>query len=286
MKWRGRRGSANISDQRGHRRGAARRAGGGIGIGALLLLIAGAYFGVDLSPFIGLMSGGPAPLKAERQAGPNTIDDETEAFISVVLADTEEIWRVEFAERGGRYREPVLVLFSGAVHSACGGASAAMGPFYCPGDSRVYLDTSFFRTLETRLGARGDFARAYVIAHEVGHHVQNLTGVMAETTRLRRQLSEVENNRLSVRVELQADCYAGVWAHGVERFGVLEQGDIAEALNAASRIGDDVLQSRSQGRIVPDSFTHGTADQRQRWFEEGYRTGRMEACDTFSASRL
>jgi len=287
MKWRGRRASTNISDRRGGRGGRVARTGGGLGVGAILLLLAGAYFGVDLSPFIGLMSGGGGGTVVQQApSGPNEIDDEIEEFVAVVLADTEEVWSREFEARGARYQKPTLVLFSGAVRSACGSASAAMGPFYCPGDTQVYLDASFFRTLERRLGARGDFAKAYVIAHEVGHHVQNLTGVMAETARLRPQLSEVENNRMSVRVELQADCYSGIWARGVEAFGVLEEGDIEEALNAASRIGDDTLQAQSGRAVVPDSFTHGSSEQRQRWFYRGYRTGRMEECDTFSATRL
>lgn len=287
MKWRGRRTSANISDRRGGRGGGARRAGGGIGIGAILLLLAGAYFGVDLTPFMAMMGGG-APIETRAApSGPNTIDDEAEAFAAVVLADTEAVWEAEFARRGARYRPPTLVLFEGAVQSACGGAISAVGPFYCPGDERVYLDLGFFRTLETRLGARGDFAKAYVIAHEVGHHVQNLIGVMAETQRVRMTATEAEANAISVRVELQADCFSGLWARQVDAmFGVLEAGDIEEALATAAAIGDDTLQARAGRAVVPDSFTHGTAEQRQRWFHRGYRTGRMEECDTFSADRL
>lgn len=287
MKWRGRRGSSNISDQRrgGGRRAA--RAGGGIGIIGILVLLAGMYFGVDLSPFLGMMHGSGPVASAPQKTGPNTIDDETEEFISVVLADTEEIWAREFAERGGRYQPPTLVLFAGAVHSACGSASSAMGPFYCPGDSKVYLDTDFFATLERKLGARGDFPRAYVIAHEVAHHVQNLTGVMAQTMRLRHRSSQAEANRISVMTELQADCYSGIWARELhEQFGALERGDIEEALTAAAAIGDDALQRASQGYVVPDSFTHGTSEQRQRWFMRGFETGEMEACDTFNARQL
>jgi predicted metalloprotease len=286
MRWRGRRGSDNIVDVRRGGGRTMRRAGGVGGVGVLVILGASLLFGIDLTPLLGLTGGGvgaPAP----RASGPNTIDDEAEAFVSVVLADTEEIWAAEFSRRGGTYRDPQVVLFTGAVRSACGQASAAMGPFYCPGDSRVYLDVDFFRTLERDLGARGDFAKAYVIAHEVAHHVQNLIGVMDETMALRRQVSETDANRISVMTELQADCLSGVWARGAdEMFGVLERGDIDEALNAASRIGDDALQRRSQGYVVPDSFTHGTSEQRQRWFYRGFETGDMETCDTFGAERL
>jgi predicted metalloprotease len=286
MRWRGRRESDNIVDLRRGGGRAARRAGGVGGLGVLLILGASFLFGIDLTPLIGLTGGGmdaPSP----QASGPNTIDDEAEAFVAVVLADTEEVWAAEFSKRGGNYREPQVVLFTGAVSSACGQASAAMGPFYCPGDSRVYLNIDFFRTLEGQLGARGDFAKAYVIAHEVAHHVQNLIGVMDETMALRRQVSEIDANRISVMTELQADCLSGVWARGAhEMFGVLERGDIEEAMNAAARIGDDALQRRSQGYVVPDSFTHGTSEQRQRWFYQGFETGEMEACDTFAAETL
>ncbi len=284
MKWRGRRGSENVEDRRG--RGARMsRTGGGIGLVGILILLAGMYFGVDLSPLLGAMQGGPvASAPAPSGEAPR---DEAGDFVSVVLADTEEIWSAEFARRGADYPEPTLVLFSGQVRSACGFASAATGPFYCPADSRVYLDTAFFDTLERQLGARGDFARAYVVAHEVAHHVQNLLGIMEETARLRGRLSEAERNALSVRVELQADCLAGLWAQrAARRFGSLEPGDIEEALGAAARIGDDALQRRAQGVVVPDSFTHGTSEQRVRWFTQGYRGAGLEACDTFSAERL
>lgn len=263
-------------------RGGAVRAGGLGGLGIIVVVVAGLFFGVDLTPL--LQDGGGAPAPSVREAGPNTIDDEVEQFVAVVLADTEEVWAREFARRDGQYAEPTLVLFSGAVASACGQASAAVGPFYCPADQRVYLDTGFFRTLEEQLGARGDFARAYVIAHEVGHHVQNLIGVMDETMVARRQASAVEGNAISVRVELQADCLSGVWARGAhEMFGTLEPGDIEAALDAAARIGDDALQRRAQGHVVPDSFTHGTSAQRQKWFNRGFGSGQMEACDTFAA---
>lgn len=284
MKWRGRRGSDNIADYRGGGlRGGAVRAGGLGGVGIVIVLIAGLVFGVDLTPLLQGSGDGSAPVT--RQAGPNVIDDETEQFVSVVLADTEEVWDREFSRRGGQYSRPTLVLFSGSVNSACGQASAAVGPFYCPGDARVYLDTDFFRILEQQLGARGEFARAYVIAHEIGHHVQNLIGVMDETAAARRGADEAGANAISVRVELQADCFAGVWARGAhDMFGALEPGDIEAALDAASRIGDDALQRRAQGYVVPDSFTHGSSAERRRWFARGFDAGLMESCDTFAAA--
>jgi predicted metalloprotease len=288
MKWRGRRTSANVEDRRGRSMSRGRAVAGGGGLGVVLILLASMIFGVDLTPLLGLAGGGMGPTGASyAPSGPNTIDDAQEEFVAVVLADTEEVWARQFAERGGQYANPRLVLFSGQVQSACGMASAAVGPFYCPGDRQVYLDTDFFRVMEQQLGARGEFARAYVIAHEVGHHVQNLIGVMEQTARLRPQLSEVENNAVSVRVELQADCFAGVWARSAQAmFGTLEPGDIESAMDAAARIGDDALQRQSQGYVVPDSFTHGSSAQRQRWFYRGFENGAMEACDTFSAVQL
>jgi predicted metalloprotease len=281
MRWRGRRGSDNIADVR---RGGGARMGartGGVGIlGVIVVVVLGMVFGVDLTPLLGGGSG--APVGAPTASGPNVIDDAGEEFVSVVLADTEDVWTAEFAARGGRYDPPTLVLFSGAVASACGQASSAVGPFYCPADSQVYLDLDFFRTLERDLGARGEFARAYVIAHEVAHHVQNLIGVMEQTSALRQRAGAAEANAISVRVELQADCLSGVWARKAEEmFGVLERGDVEAAMDAASRIGDDALQRRSQGYVVPDSFTHGSSAQRVDWFERGFESGSMEACDTF-----
>jgi uncharacterized protein len=289
MEWRGRRGSKNVIDVRGRGGGGmgrgARRAGGIGGIGAVIVIIIGLFLGVDLTPLLGGGGGGlVAPAPQSQTPGEVPADDPAATFVSVVLADTEEVWEREFAARGGRYQPPELVLFSGAIDSACGFADAAVGPFYCPGDQRVYLDLDFFHTLERRLGAEGDFARAYVIAHEVGHHVQNLIGVMDQTNNLRARASTREANAISVMVELQADCLAGVWARGAdEMFGSLEPGDIDEALNAASAIGDDALQQQSRGYVVPDSFTHGSAAQRRGWFQRGFETGEMEACDTFSA---
>ncbi len=284
MRWRGRRTSDNVVDVR---RGGG--GGGGFGggpgriggIGLVIVLIAGAFFGVDLTPF--LQGGGTTTAPGPAPTGPNAIDDEAEEFVAVVLADTEEVWSREFAARGATYQPPRLFLFSGSVTSACGQASSAVGPFYCPGDSQVYLDLDFFRVMRDELGARGEFAFAYVIAHEVGHHVQNQTGVMRDTASARARASESEANEISVRVELQADCYSGVWARGAEEmFGTLEPGDIESALDTAARIGDDALQRRSQGVVVPDSFTHGSSAQRQDWFGRGYKSGTMESCDTFS----
>jgi len=295
MKWRGRRGSQNIEDRRGDVSwgggggwgGGApvgpRRRGGRVSLlGAVVVIGLALFFGVD--PTVLLTGGGPAPQPSGRVGSAN---DDTSQFVSVVLADTEEVWSDLFARGGGRYQAPKLVLFSGSTDSACGYASAATGPFYCPNDRKVFLDADFFRTLERDLGARGDFARAYVIAHEVGHHVQNLLGVLDKTNRLRAQMGETEANAVSVRVELQADCYAGLWARGAESmFGSLEPGDIDKAMAAAGRIGDDELQ-RGAGRVVtPDSFTHGSSAQRARWFRRGYEGGGLDSCDTFGAARL
>jgi predicted metalloprotease len=287
MKWRGRRTSDNVTDLRRGGGGRVRTGGRVGGIGIVLVLLAGLVFGVDLTPLLGLGGGGLVPGEASLSPrGPNTIDDAGEEFVAVVLADTEAVWQAEFARLGGTYEPPQLVLFSGAVRSACGTASSAVGPFYCPGDRQVYLDLDFFRTMESELGARGEFARAYVIAHEVGHHVQNLTGVMDDTAAARARTDEAGANAISVRVELQADCLAGVWARAAqERFGILEPGDIESAMDAAARIGDDALQRRGRGYVVPDSFTHGTSAQRQHWFSAGFESGRLESCDTFAVPR-
>lgn len=296
MKWRGRRSSANIEDRRGHgfgrgRMGMSGRGGvkvGGLGVVAIVVL--GLIFGIDPSTLLGIVGGDgggyvSAPPTTE---APNKIDDTTEEFVAVVLADTEEVWASIFTEQLGRtYAPPTLVLFSGGAQSGCGGVSAVIGPFYCPADNRVYLDTGFFAVLEQRLGAGGDFARAYVIAHEVGHHVQDELGILSEVNRLQSGGSEREANQLSVRLELQADCLSGVWAwQADQRFASLESGDIEEALNAASRIGDDVLQKQAQGHVARDSFTHGSADQRVRWFKRGFERGDLGDCDTFTAQSL
>lgn len=283
MKWRGRRGSDNIERRSGGRGGSPGAVGGVGGIGAILLLVVGWYFGVDVSQFVGGTPGASnAPVERTEA------DLEVEQFASVVLADTEEVWAEIFARQVGRaYDEPTLVLFKGTTQSRCGGASAATGPFYCPVEETAFLDTDFFVTLERRFGAAGDFAAAYVIAHEVAHHVQNELGILGQVNRMRAQVSQEQSNALSVRTELQADCFSGIWARAVqEKFGVLERGDLAEALNAARAIGDDAIQ-RSAGQAVrPHTFTHGTSDQRQRWFARGYESGNIADCDTFSASRL
>ncbi len=265
------------------------RAGRGViggGIGTVVLVLLAMYFGVDPSVVLQGAGSGRVDQVREEPYAESATEAEWREQVAVVLADTEETWGAVFREMRGEYRVPTLVLFSGAVDSGCGFAETAMGPFYCPADERVFIDLSFFGELDARLGARGDFARAYVIAHEVGHHVQNLLGTSGRVQELRRRAAEVEGNRFSVRLELQADCYAGLWARRAEAAGVLEPGDAKEALDAASAIGDDTLQ-RSAGRaVVPDSFTHGSSEQRVRWFGRGFETGSMRACDTFAGAEL
>lgn len=296
MRWRGRRGSSNIDDRRGRGGGfrlpvgrGTRRAGGGIGITGLLIVLGIAWLtGVNPLTVLEQMSGGGGSVPSYTDGGGRASgSDETADFVSVVLADTENTWSHLFRQAGANYPEPTLVLFSGSVSSACGFASAASGPFYCGADSKLYIDLGFYRQLAAQLNAPGDFAQAYVLAHEVGHHVQNLIGVLPEFHKARQGMSQTEANALSVRVELQADCFAGIWAHYAARQqGFVEEGDIDEALNAASRIGDDTLQREAQGYVVPESFNHGTSAQRKRWFRTGFETGRMDACDTFEAARL
>jgi uncharacterized protein len=306
MEWRGRRQSDNIVDRRGQasgRGGTGRspfgrsgiqipmggRRGGGLSFGTIILLVV-IYFvlkamGIDMLQVLGDGNTGSAGSGYEQSIGQRPsgrASDDTTAFISVVLAETETTWNKIFAAAGATYEEPKLVLFSGAIDSACGMASSATGPFYCPADRQVYLDTEFFDQLEQQLNAADDFAQAYVIAHEVGHHVQNLTGVLPEFNRQRRSMGQREANQMSVRIELQADCYAGLWAKSADQLGILSAGDIEEALNAAQQIGDDTLQKRSQGYVVPDSFNHGTSQQRMNWFKRGYESGDVSACDTFS----
>lgn len=286
MRWKGRETSSNIEDRRGARSmggGMGGRAGiGGVGLVAVLLI--GMFFGVDVTPF--LTGGGGMPTSTA-PSGPNTIDDSTEEFVGVVLSDTEKVWSEAFADSGIPYRNPTLVLYSGVTSSACGGAQAAMGPFYCPNDRKIFLDTDFFRVMQQQLGAEGDFAQAYVIAHEVAHHVQNSLGTLEKVNAVRARSSEAESNALSVRIELQADCFAGVWARAVQdRFGALEPGDVEEAMDTAARIGDDALQRAQRGVVVPDSFTHGSSEQRQRWFYTGFNSGDPNACDTFGARSL
>jgi predicted metalloprotease len=287
--------SDNVEDRRGQSGGGMpggiRMGRGGLGVGTIVVALVASYFlGIDPRLVMGVLGGmdGSAPTQVQAPAEPaGKPTDELGRFVSVVLADTEDTWRALFREAGGTYQEPKLVLFSGRYPTACGMGQSAAGPFYCPADQKVYIDLSFFRQLQERFRAPGDFAQAYVIAHEVGHHVQNLLGIMEQTARLRSRMSERDYNEVSVRVELQADCFAGVWAHHAQKVRkVLEPGDLEEALRAASAIGDDVLQKSSQGYVVPDSFTHGSAAQRQRWFRTGFETGSMKACNTFDAREL
>jgi uncharacterized protein len=283
MRWQGRRGSGNVED----RRGLGGRAMVGGGLGGLGIVVAIVYV---------LMGGDPSQLNLQQMDGGTSVEsgvavdqnsDEAAQFVSVVLADTEDVWQELFQQMGRQYQEPRLVLFTDQVQSACGLASAAVGPFYCPGDRVVYIDLSFYDVLSRRFGAAGDFAQAYVIAHEVGHHVQNLLGISDQVDAQRGRVSERELNQLSVRLELQADFLAGVWAHHAQRrFEILEPGDVEEALTAANAIGDDTLQREGQGRVVPDSFTHGTSAQRVRWFRLGFETGDISQGDTFATESL
>ncbi|KNZ31955.1 MAG: metalloprotease [Methylibium sp. NZG] len=293
MKWEGNRQSDNVEDARaggGGGRGGIRLGGGrGIGLGTVAIaLVAGWIFGINPLTVLGLLSGGGAPMEVSQ--GPATkppADDKMAQFVSTVLADTEDVWRAQFKQMGATYREPKLRLFRGAEPTACGTGQAAMGPFYCPGDEKVYIDLSFYETMRTRMGAPGDFAQAYVIAHEVGHHVQHLMGITAKVDGMRGRVSEAQQNGLSVRLELQADCFAGVWAHHAQSARqILEQGDVEEAMNAAAQIGDDNLQRKSQGQVIPESFTHGTSAQRVRWFKTGLQTGSVAQCNTFEARQL
>jgi predicted metalloprotease len=283
MRWRSGRRSKNIVDRRGQR---VRRGIAGGGIGTIALILVALYLGVDPGFLLGTLQ--QTQVSAPPQSIPAQTRNGTEAdFVSVVLADTEDTWRSIFSAGGQNYREPRLVLFTDAVQSRCGFASAAVGPFYCPADQQIYLDLGFFQELSNRFGAPGDFAQAYVIAHEVGHHAQNLLGISDEVRRRQARMSKAEANELSVRLELQADCMSGVWARTADRSrNILEAGDIEEGLKAASAIGDDRLQRQAQGYVVPDSFTHGSSEQRVRWFRRGLESGDVGACDTFSATRL
>jgi len=290
MRWEGNRESSNVEDRRGAGGGGGIGLGGGtIGIGTIVIaLIGGAIFGINPLTILGMLSGEAPPAVVQQQAPAQRppADDTLARFVSTVLADTEDVWREQFRQGGGTYQEPKLVLFRGAVRTACGTGESAMGPFYCPGDQKVYIDLSFYETLKKRLGAPGDFAQAYVIAHEVGHHVQHQLGI-TERVHAARSRGAPNANELSVRLELQADCFAGVWAHHAQNARqILEQGDVEEAMNAAAKIGDDALQSSSGRAVVPESFTHGTSAQRQRWFATGMKTGSVKACDTFSARAL
>jgi uncharacterized protein len=274
MKWRGRAGSQNIEDRRGMS-GGGMAIGGGLG-GLVLVLLLSALTGQNPADLISTVS----PDSSVAPGGAPADDPQAE-FIGVVLADTEMAWSRLFAQSGSQYEPPILVLFTGSTQSACGRGQAAMGPFYCPADRKVYLDLSFFRELDEQFGAPGDFAQAYVVAHEVGHHIQTLTGVSARVQAARQRAGEREGNELSVRQELQADCYAGVWGHYAAQGGLLESGDAEEGLRAAAAIGDDRLQRQSQGTVVPESFTHGSSEQRVEWLRRGLESGNVDVCNTF-----
>ena len=278
MRWRGRPGSGNIEDRRGM--GVGLPVGGGIG-GLVLLLLFSALTGQNPIDMLNQGATDPAQDETVGTTGART-DDPQAQFVSVVLADTEETWRAIFGQRGEAYAPPILVLFERATQSACGTGTSAMGPFYCPADRKVYLDLSFFRDLATRFGAPGDFAQAYVIAHEVGHHIQTVTGLSERLAQMRARSSETQANALSVRQELQADCFAGVWGHYAAQRNLLEPGDAEEGLRAAAAIGDDRLQQQTQGHIVPESFTHGSSEQRAEWLRRGLESGSIDTCDTFT----
>ncbi len=302
MEWKGRRQSDNIEDQRGQNAGGSglgsggrsfrlpsstqMRSSSGGGLSGIIIIVALFFvlkaFGID--PVQVLEEGGIGDTASNEQMLPRSKirNDEMKQFVSVVLAETEDTWGRIFQQNGRDYPEPTLVLFDDQVRSACGFASAASGPFYCPGDQKLYIDLSFYDTLSRTFGAPGDFAQAYVIAHEVGHHIQNLVGVLPRFNQMRQSMAEGEANAMSVRVELQADCFAGIWAHDTAQKGLLESGDIEEAINAATQIGDDTLQRRTQGYVVPESFNHGTSAQRKEWFTRGLETGDLDACDTFA----
>lgn len=284
MLWQGRRQSSNVEDVR--RSGGKGIAIGG-GIGSVIFVVAYLLLGGDPQALVDSMQQQEQGAATSSQVEGDAPRDELSQFVGVVLADTEDAWNELFRQMGRQYEEPKLVLFANQTRSGCGHAGAATGPFYCPADRRVYIDLSFYRTLHERFGAPGDFAQAYVIAHEVGHHVQNLLGISDRVQAARGQVSETEYNRLSVRLELQADFFAGIWAHYADRAKrVVEPGDIEEALRAASAIGDDKLQRRTQGQVMPDSFTHGSSEQRVRWFRKGYETGDIRQGDTFTARDL
>ena len=300
MKWDGQRESSQIEDRRGSggggRGGGGIRVGGGRGVGLgtiAVALVAGWIFGINPGTIIGVLGGleGAAPGATQQAPAPGATrsapQDENARFVSTVLASTEDIWQETFQASGRDYRKPVLVLYRGSTRSACGTGQAAMGPFYCPGDEKVYLDLGFFETMRRQLGAPGHFAQAYVVAHEVGHHVQHLLGITDRVDALRGRQSEAQANAMSVRLELQADCFAGVWAgRSQQAKNWLEQGDLEEAMNAAAQIGDDTLQQNAGGAVRPESFTHGSSAQRMRWFQRGFQSGQVSQCDTFQARSL
>ncbi|MEX9253654.1 KPN_02809 family neutral zinc metallopeptidase [Pseudenterobacter timonensis] len=282
MRWQGRRESDNVEDRRGSGPSMGgpgfRLPGGKGGIVLLVIVLVAGYYGVDLT---GLLTGQPIEQQQQAQRSISPNDDEAAKFTSVILATTEDTWSQQFEKMGRTWQPPKLVMYRGATRTGCGTGQSVMGPFYCPADSTVYIDLSFYDDMKRKLGADGDFAQGYVIAHEVGHHVQKLLGIEPKVRQLQQNASQTEVNHLSVRMELQADCFAGVWGNSMRQQGVLETGDLEEALNAAQAIGDDRLQQQSQGHVVPDSFTHGTSEQRYSWFKRGFDSGDPAQCDTF-----
>ena len=291
MRWQGRRESDNVEDRRGDSTGSSGGLGGGgfrvpRGKGGLILLVVvlvAGYYGVDLTPLL----NGEAPVgqtQTQSQQVNSPEDNQMAKFTSVILASTEDTWSQLFQKMGKQYQDPKLVLYRGATRTGCGTGQSVMGPFYCTADKTVYIDLSFYQEMKDKLGADGDFAQGYVVAHEVGHHVQNLLGIEPKIRQMQQGASKAEQNRLSVKMELQADCFAGVWGHFMQNQQVLEQGDLEEALNAAQAIGDDRLQQQSQGRVIPDSFTHGTSEQRYTWFKRGFDSGNPNSCNTFASA--
>ena len=284
MRWQGRRESDNVEDRRGQS-GSPMGGGGGFrlpsgkgGIVLLIIVLVAGYYGVDLT---GMQTGEPVSQQQTTQRSISPQDEEAAKFTKVILADTEDTWGAIFKDMGRQYPQPKLVMYRGATRTACGTGQSVMGPFYCPADSTVYIDLSFYDEMRNKLGAGGDFAQGYVIAHEVGHHVQKLLGIESKVRQLQQNASQAEANRLSVKMELQADCFAGVWGYNMQKQDYMETGDLQEALNAAEAIGDDRLQQQSQGRVVPDSFTHGTSQQRYTWFKRGFDSGDPAQCNTF-----
>ena len=287
MRWRDQRQSDNVEDRRGMSIPRGAKIGGIGGLGLLAIVVIGMFLGIDPTVLLQSVPDIQSPSVSVQPGDRPAVNDEQRQFVAVVLGETEDVWHEAFQKMGRTYQPPTLVLYSEAVESACGMAGSAVGPFYCPSDHKVYLDLSFFEDLRTRFGASGDFAEAYVIAHEVGHHVQTLLGISGKVNELMERASPSERNKLSVRMELQADCFSGVWARQAdESRQILEAGDIEEALNAASQIGDDRIQKRTQGQVVPDAFTHGSSAQRVRWFKLGFETGNLQACDTFNTNQL
>ncbi len=288
MRWKGARQSDNVEDRRGMSISRGAKVGGIGGLGLVAIVVISMFMGVDPSTLLQVVGQNTqSPSVSQEQTVNPPAHDEKSDFVRVVLADTEDVWKDIFQKSGKTYEEPKLVLFSGAVDSACGMAGSATGPFYCPGDHKVYLDLTFFEELGSRFGASGDFAQAYVIAHEVGHHVQNQLGIIPKVHELQSRMGQTERNKLNVMLELQADCLAGIWAHQTEKNRqFLEEGDVEEGLNAASSVGDDRIQKQTQGYVVPDGFTHGSSEQRVRWFKRGLEEGNFNSCDTFKAGRL